>query len=130
MWTGMSSDQSGGGQRLIRNLATANSELEGGKPGIRCLLLRYGIVQQVVGRMATRTLSGAGQQQAKNVTSKRLLDFSMSGDWLGNASFRIAIPIVLAAMAYQDAASLLDRPDQVDPLHGMTNSETLRAPGM
>ena len=70
------------------------------------------------------------QQKSDNAASKRLFDLSMPGNWLRDTCGRIPIPIVFASMAYQNASTLLDRPYQVSTLHGMTNSPTLRAPGI
>jgi hypothetical protein len=70
------------------------------------------------------------QQEADNATCKRFLDLSVPRNWLRDTCSWISIPIVFASEAYQDASTLFDRPDQVSPLHGMTNSPTLRAPGI
>ena len=70
------------------------------------------------------------QQKTENAACERFLDLTMPGHRLRDACRWISIPIVFTSMAYQDASTLLDRPDQISPLHGMTNSPTLRAPGI
>jgi hypothetical protein len=70
------------------------------------------------------------QQKTDNAACKRFLDLSMPWHWLRDTCSWISIPIMLTSMANQDASTLLNRPDQISPLHGMTNSPTLRAPGI
>jgi hypothetical protein len=70
------------------------------------------------------------QQKTDNVACERFLDFAMPGHWLRDTCSWIAIPIVFTPMSDENASSLFDQSDQIDPLHGMTNSPTLRAPEM
>ena len=70
------------------------------------------------------------QQKTDNAASERFLNFTMPGHWLRDTCSRIAIPIVFTSMSDQNASSLFDQSDQIGPLHGMTNSPTLRAPEM
>jgi len=70
------------------------------------------------------------QQKTENAACERFLDLTMPGHRLRDTCRGISIPIVFTSMAYQNASTLLDRPDQISPLHGMTNSPTLRAPGI
>lgn len=46
-----------------------------------------------------------------------LIDVSMTWDWLGDFSGRVVIPIVLPTVAYQDAATGFELPDEVFALH-------------
>jgi hypothetical protein len=70
------------------------------------------------------------QQKTENAACERFLDLTMPGHRLRDTCRWISIPIVFTSMAYQNASTLLDRPEQISPLHGMTNSPTLRAPGI
>jgi len=69
-------------------------------------------------------------QKTENAACERFLDLTMPWHRLRDTCRWISIPIVFTSMAYQDASTLLDRPDQISPLHGMTNLPTLRAPGI
>lgn len=70
------------------------------------------------------------QQKANDAACEGFLDFTMPGHWLRDPCGWISIPIVFTAMSDQYASSLFDRADLISSLHGMTNSPTLRAPGM
>ena len=70
------------------------------------------------------------QQETDNAACERFLNFTMPGNWLRDTCSQIAVPIMFASMSDQDASSLFDQSDQIGPLHGMTNSPTLRAPKM
>ena len=77
-----------------------------------------------------RAVSGHSLQHADDVPSQVVLDFSMTWNRLRDTRGRVAVPVVLAAMAYQNAAHPLDRLDQVRSLHETLSSPTLRIPGI
>ena len=62
--------------------------------------------------------------------SKMLVDFPMPWDWLRHSRSWVLIPIVLAAMAYQDAATRFNFLDQITALHAISNSAWRRAQGI
>ena len=68
-------------------------------------------------------------EHADDVPGQMVLDLAVSWDRLGHPGGRVPVPVVPPAMADQDASESLDRADQVGPLHGTTNSSTLRIPG-
>src|SRR5205823_13671807 len=72
---------------------------------------------------------GGIAQRLDDMAGQPFLDVSMPRHGLGHPSDRIAVPVVLAAMAHQDTPEPLDRSDEIDPLHDTTNSSTLRMPG-
>jgi hypothetical protein len=69
-------------------------------------------------------------QHFDNVSCQVIFDFTVPRYWLRNTGTRIAIPIMLGTVANQHASKSFDRLDQVDSLHGSTNSSTLRIPGI
>jgi hypothetical protein len=70
------------------------------------------------------------QQKTDNAACEQFLNFTMPRNWLRDTCSQIPVPIVFTSMSDQDASSLFDQSDQISPLHGMTNSPTLRAPKM
>jgi hypothetical protein len=80
--------------------------------------------------VAAERVYRALQQKTDDAACERFLNFMMPGYWLRDTCSWISIPIVFTSMSDQDASSVLDRPDQISPLHGMINSPTLRAPAM
>ena len=77
-----------------------------------------------------RSIFRAFRKETNDSPSQWLLDLSMSRHGLGHTRGWIAIPVVLASMPHQDAPAGFDRSDQIDLFHGITNSPTLRAPGI
>lgn len=73
---------------------------------------------------------GHSFQHADDMPGQVVLDFSMTWNRLGDTRGRVAVPVVLAAMVYHNAAHSLDRLDQVRPLHETMSSPTLRIPGV
>ncbi len=80
-------------------------------------------------RIVGRTLLRAFREEAYDTPCERLLNLAMSRHRLRYACGWIAIPVVSAAVPYQDTSACFDRSDQIDAFHGITNSPTLRAPG-
>src|SRR5579885_909130 len=68
-------------------------------------------------------------EHTDDMSGERVLDLAVAGDRLRHSGPRIPVPVVPPAMADQDASEPLDRADQLDPLHGITSSSTLRIPG-
>ena len=77
-----------------------------------------------------RRIFRAFRKEPNDSPSQRFLDLSISRHGLGHTRGWIAIPVVLASMPHQDATAGFDRSDQIDSFHGITNSPTLRAPGI
>lgn len=67
-------------------------------------------------------------EHLNDVARESLVDLTMPGYRLDHAGFRIAIPVMLAAVPDEQASKPLNRSDQVDPLHDTTSSSTLRMP--
>jgi hypothetical protein len=64
------------------------------------------------------------------MSREAFLDFAMAGDGLRDTRRRVAIPIMLATVANENAAIAFDGPDQGDPFHETTSSSTFRMPGI
>ncbi len=73
---------------------------------------------------------GVTAEHFEDVLGETFLDFSMPRDGLRSPGLRIAVPIVLRAVANQDTAESFDRLDQLRALHDITKSSTLRIPGI
>jgi hypothetical protein len=68
-------------------------------------------------------------EHSDDVPGQMILDFAVSWHRLGNPGRRVQVPVVPPSMAAQDASESLDGADQVNSLHGTTNSSTFRMPG-
>ena len=74
------------------------------------------------------TPCGGIAQRLDDMADQSFPDVSMPRHGLGHPSDRIAVPVMLTAMAHQDTTEPLYPSDQIDPLHDTTNSSTLRMP--
>jgi len=76
-----------------------------------------------------RFARGSVFELLENVPGEILVDLAVTGNRLTGACSRILIPIVPAAVADEDAAALLNLPDEVQTFHAIWRSATWRTPG-
>lgn len=69
-------------------------------------------------------------EHADDPLGQSLVDLPVPRDRLGDAGRGVPVPVVLGTVPHQLAPESLDRPDQINALHGTTNSPTFRVPGM
>lgn len=72
---------------------------------------------------------GVGQH-FQDAFRKVLVDLGVPRNRLRNLRGGVVIPVVLSAVADQQAADSFELPDEVLPLHRSVSSASLRTPGM
>ena len=69
-------------------------------------------------------------QHFDNVFRQGIFDFAVPGNGLARLGRRVMIPVVISAMADEQAAHCLDGPDQCGALHATCRSPTRWTQGM
>ena len=92
---------------------------------------RGSLIPETAGSDPTRVPSVLRRAKGgDDMPGQMFLNFSMSWNRLRDSGSGIAIPIMSPAMANESASQPLDDPNEVDSLHGMTNSPSRRTSGI
>ncbi len=79
-------------------------------------------------RNSTAELFRRVAEHGEDVPGQVVLDLAVSRYRLGHPGPGVAVPIVTPSVPDQNASAVFDSSDQINPLHGTTNSSTLRMP--
>ena len=71
-----------------------------------------------------------GHKLTEDVLGEMVFDLTMARQRLTGASPGVLVPIVTTAVSDENASALLDLANQIDSLHAICISATLRTPGM